>query len=85
MGRENLKWCQIAHHQLINQPNTHFSPHRTAKTNDKSKITGRMVFNGISYVETASVHSEKTHLKQLRMMMKMIIINPQRACARGLQ
>ena len=39
---------------------------------------------GISDVVTASVYSEKIRMKKLMMMMKMII-NPHRACARGLQ
>ena len=38
----------------------------------KAQISGIMVFNGISDVATASVHSEKTRLKKL--MLKMIII-----------
>ena len=41
----------------------------------KLQISARMVSNGISDVATASVYSEKTHLKKLMMMMKMIIIN----------
>ena len=36
MGGEKLKWCQLAHHQLMSKPKTSFSPHSTAKTNDKS-------------------------------------------------
>ena len=46
-----------------------FSPHSTAKTNDKSTNLRK---NGIG-VAFASVYSEKTCLKKL-MMMKMIII-----------
>ena len=49
----------------------HFSPHSTAKTNDKTQISGRMASIGISDVVTASVYSEKTRLKKL---MKIIII-----------
>ena len=36
VGREELKWRQLAHHQLMSQQGPHFSPHGTAKTNDKS-------------------------------------------------
>ena len=39
----------------------------------KVQISGRMASIGISDVVTASVYSEKTHMKKL-MMMKMIII-----------
>ena len=59
-----------------------FSPYTTAKNNDKSKFLRKMVSSGISDVVIASVYSDKTRLKEL---MKMIIINPQHACARGLQ
>ena len=38
----------------------------------KVQISGRMASIGISDVVTASVYSEKTHMKKL-MMMKMII------------
>ena len=52
----------------------HFSPHSTAKTNDKSTISGRMASIGITDVMTASVYSEKIHLKKLMIMMKIISI-----------
>ena len=75
-GGEELKWCQIKHNQLMSLQGPHFSPRSTAKTNDKSTISGRMASIGISDVVTASVYSEKTHLKKLimMMMMKMIIV-----------
>ena len=45
------------------------------KTMIKAQISGRtMVSIGISDVATASVHSEKTHLKKLMMMMMIVII-----------
>ena len=42
----------------------------TAKTNDKST---NLMKNGISDVAFASVHSEKTHLKKLMIMIIIII------------
>ena len=36
MGGKEFKWHQLAHHQLISQQGPHFSPHTTAKTNNKS-------------------------------------------------
>ena len=69
MGGEELKWRQLAHHQLMSQQGPHFSPHSTAKTK-----SGRMVSSGISDVVIASVYSEKTRLKKLMMMMMKIII-----------
>ena len=48
MGGEELKWNQLVHHQLMSQQRTNFSPHSTAKTNDKSTFfSGRMVSSGI--------------------------------------
>ena len=35
-GGGELKWRQLAHHQLMSQQGPHFSPHSKAKTNDKS-------------------------------------------------
>ena len=52
----------------------HCSPRSTAKTTIKVQISGRMASIGITDVVTASVYSEKTCLKRLMMMMKMIII-----------
>ena len=40
----------------------------------KVQISGRMASIGISDVKTASVYSEKTHMKKLIMMMKLNII-----------
>ena len=71
MGGEELKWNQLAHHQLMSQQKTHFSPHSKAKANYKAQISGKLVKNCISDVAIASVHSEKTRLKK----MVMIIIS----------
>ena len=60
MGGEELKCHQLTYHQLMSPQGPHFSPHSTAKTNDKST----MVSSGISDVVFASVHSEKTRLKK---------------------
>ena len=59
MGGNELKWRQLTHNQLICPQGPHFNPHSTAKTNDKSIISGRMASIGISDVVTASVYSEK--------------------------
>ena len=66
MGRDELKWRQPTHYQLLSPQGPHFSPHSTAKTNDKST---NLV--GISDVVTTSVYMEKIRLKKL---MKIIII-----------
>ena len=50
---------------------THFSPHSTANTNDKSTFHRK---NDLCDVVIASVHSEITRLKKLLMMMTIIII-----------
>ena len=58
MGGEELKWRQLAHHQLMSQQGPHFSPHSKAKANYKSRNLRKT--SGISDVATALVHSEKT-------------------------
>ena len=50
MGREKLKWRQLAHHQLMSPNGPQFSPHSTVKTNDKAQISGRMASIGLSVV-----------------------------------
>ena len=35
VGREELKWRQLAHHQLMSQQGPQFSPHSKAKANYK--------------------------------------------------
>ena len=74
MGGEELQWSQLAHHQLMSQQGPHVSPHSKAKANYKSKISGRMVYIGISDVVTASVYSEKTRLKKCWIMIIIIIM-----------
>ena len=37
VGREELKWHQLAHHQLMSQQGLRFSLHSKAKANDKSR------------------------------------------------
>ena len=51
----------------------------------KAHSSGRMVSSSISDVVITSVHSEKTRLKKLMMMMMKMTIKPQHACTRGLQ
>ena len=69
MGGEELKWCQLAHHQLMSQQGPRFSPHSKAKANYKAQISGKLVTSGISDVVTASVYLEKTLLKKLIMII----------------
>ena len=72
-GWEELKWRQN-HNQLMSQQGYHFSPHAVQlKPTIKAQISGRMAAFGISDVVTAKVYSEKTRMKKLVMMMKMII------------
>ena len=51
----------------------------------KVQISGRMASIGISDVVTASVYSEKTRLKKLMAMMKIIIIGERAKRARHSQ
>ena len=69
MGRDELKWRQITHNQLMSPQG---SVHTVQlKLTIEARISGRMASIGISDVVTTSVYSEKTHLKKL---MKIIII-----------
>ena len=67
MGVEELKWRQLAHHgpakDLILVHTVQLKP------TVKAEISGRMVSSGISDVAIASVHSEKTRLKKLMMII----------------
>ena len=73
MGREELKWRQLKHNQLMSPQGPHFSPHSRAKTNDKSTNLRKIGIYWYSGVVTASVNSEKTRMK--KSMMILIIIN----------
>ena len=74
MGWEDLKWGELTHNQLVSPQGPHFSPHSTAKTNDKSTSLRKNGIYGISDVVTISVYLEKTSLKKLMMIMIIIII-----------
>ena len=56
----------------MSQQGPHFSQQSKAKANYKSTNLRKLVFNSISDVEIASVHSKKTRLK--KMIMTIIII-----------
>ena len=63
MGREELKWRQLAHHQLMSQPKTSFY-----------QKSGKMASSGIILdVAFASVYSEQIRLKKI--MIMIIIMN----------
>ena len=73
-GRARIKMVSANTQSLMSPQGPHFSPHSTARTNDKSTNLRKNASIGISDVVTASVYSEKTCLKKLMMMMKMIIL-----------
>ena len=75
MGGEELKWRQLAHHQLMSQQGPQFSPHSKAKAIYKSTNPRKLVTNGISDVVFASVYSEKTRLKKCLIMITIITSN----------
>ena len=64
MGGEELKWRQLAHHQLMSQPKTSFNSTSTSKTNDKAQISGRMVSSGIIDVPFAQ-YTQKNPSEQV--------------------
>ena len=55
MGKEKLKWRQLAHHQLMSQQRTHFVHTEKLKPMIKGPISGKLVSSGISHVAYASV------------------------------
>ena len=59
MGGEELKWSQLAHHQLMSPQGPHLVHTVQLKPMIKAQISGKLVSNGISDVAIASVHSEK--------------------------
>ena len=72
MGREELKWPQLSTPSAIDQAKDLILVHTVQlKPVIKAQTSGRMVSSGTSAVVITSVHSEKTRLKK----MKIIIIN----------
>ena len=75
IGGEELKWRQLAQHQLMSQQVPHFSPHSKAKAN--YKITNlRKIGKGICDVAIAYVNFEKIHLKKMIMIIGFITDKP---------
>ena len=72
-GREELKWRQLAHHQLMSQQEHHLVHTVKLKPIIKAQISGKLVTSGISDVVIASV-SEKTCLKKMIMIVIMNFI-----------
>ena len=54
---------------MFSHPYISFSPHSKAKSNYKSTISGKLENSGISDVAIVSVHTEKTRLKNLIMII----------------
>ena len=76
LGGEKFKWRQLEHHHLMSEQRPHFSPHSKAKKLIiKGQISGKLVTSGISNVAIVSVHSEKTRLKKMIMIIIIISMN----------
>ena len=71
LGREKLKWHQLAHYHLISQQGRVHT--EKLKPMIKGTISGRMLSSGISHVVFAWVYSEKTRLKKCWIMIIIII------------
>ena len=78
MGREELKWHQLAHHHSANEPAKDIILVHTIQIKPmvEAQISGRMVSSGISDVAFTLVYSEKNRLKKL-------LINEKRRCRDG--
>ena len=70
MGWEELKWCQLAHHQLMSQQGRILVHTVKLKPIIKAQISGKLVTSGISDVAFASVYSVKTRLKKMIMIIR---------------
>ena len=66
MSGEELKWHQLAHHQLMSQQRSYFSPHSKII---EAQISRKLVTSGISDAVITSVHSGKTCLKKMIMIL----------------
>ena len=77
MGGEELTWHQLAHHQLISQQRPRLILVHTVKLKPiiKAQISGKFVTSGISDVAIASVHSEKTSMKKMIIIIIIITSN----------
>ena len=69
MGGEELKCCQLTHNQLMNPHGPIFVHTVQLNPTIKAQISRRITHIGRSDVVTASVHSEKTHLKKMMLIM----------------
>ena len=54
----------------MSQQGSHYSPHSKLKPIIKALISGKLITSGNSDVAIASIHSEKTLLKEMIMSMK---------------
>ena len=70
-GQGGIKWCQPVHHNIYGANSLVHTVQ--LKSIIKAHSSQRMVSCDISDIVIASVHSEKTSLKKLMMMMKINI------------
>ena len=75
MGGEELKWRQLAHHQLMSRKGLILVHTVKLKPILKAQISGKLVSSGISDVAIASAYSEKTRMKKLMIMIIIITSN----------
>ena len=73
MGGEELKWHQLAHHQLMSKQGLFLVQTVKLKPMIKAQISGRMVSSGISHIAFVSVYSEKTRMKKCWLMLIIIM------------
>ena len=80
MGREELKWRQLAHHQLMSYKGFILVHTVKLKPIIKAQISRKLVTSGVSDVAIATVHSEKTlqctpRKTRMKKMIMIIIIS----------
>ena len=65
MGGEELKWRQLAYHQLMSQQGLILVHAVKLKPIIKAQISGKLVSSGISDVAITSVYFEKPRMKKM--------------------
>ena len=69
MGREELKWRHLAHNQLMSPQDLILVHTVKLKLIIIAQISGKLLTSGISEVAITSVHSEKTRMKKMIMII----------------
>ena len=76
VGREEIKMASASTPSVNSQQRPHFSQHSKSKANYKRTNLKKLVTSSISDVVIVSVHSEKTRLNKMIMIIFIITEKP---------